>query len=785
MTPSFLPVWGWLATLLVSTGMLAVIVWTYRTRLAALPPRSRRTLLGLRLAAWAILTFAMFRPAIDLQLNDDRPQVIVILGDDSRSMGIKEGTEGLTRRQQLLKVLAAAEPDFKAFPKGVELIFADFDKTVRVVGGAVAPAPVPPPGAAPGGVQAAGESPAKPVPVGPPGPFGLRPDALGEQTAMGAGLDSVLQMVRNKRVLTVLLLGDGAQRALPPDDLDPRLAARRFVDNEVRLDTVTIGTSALSGAAIDLAIEDFNVSPTVFVKNKVLTTAKLRALGAAQKDILVRLMIETPGVAGGPPQMKLAAPPKKIRPTSNDATQAVELEFVADLPGEVKLAVEAVPLDGETLVANNSITTFLTVLRGGINVAYFDTVRPEQKWIRRMDESPDIQLDFKEIRRIPSGQVTRLEPEWFEPGKYDVYILGDVPASVFGDELLKKLARSVEAGSGLIMLGGYHTFGAGGYATTPLADLLPVRMLRTEVRTGNEVDLTQQYDQPLQMLPHSQGMQHFVMRLDIPAKNAEKWRELAPLQGANRWTGLKPLAITLAESAEKYPLLVAQDVGRARTMAFAADTTYQWPQAGQLEQHQRFWQQVILWLAHKDVQGDSSLWVKLDTRRVRPGQPIDFSFGARDAQRQPITDAVFSVDVVGAKDKKWSVPPTGTGEDRQGKFESTQLPGEYRVVVNAKKDGQSVGMPAEARFIVYEQDLELHNPAADPGLLAELSRITGGTSVAPDKLGDHLKRLKREALAANMRQARTIELYDNWPLLILFVGVLSLEWGMRKRLGMV
>ena len=46
-------------------------------------------------------------------------------------------------------------------------------------------------------------------------------------------------------------------------------------------------------------------------------------------------------------------------------------------------------------------------------------------------------------------------------------------------------------------------------------------------------------------------------------------------------------------------------------MAFAADSTWLWYLGGQHEAHQRFWQQVVLWLAHKDTQGDEAVWAKL------------------------------------------------------------------------------------------------------------------------------------------------------------------------------
>ena len=51
-----------------------------------------------------------------------------------------------------------------------------------------------------------------------------------------------------------------------------------------------------------------------------------------------------------------------------------------------------------------------------------------------------------------------------------------------------------------------------------------------------------------------------------------------------------------------------------------------------------------------------------------------------------------------------------------------------------QKERPAVGAGGRVRFLVYDQDLELHNPAADFALLEEIARITGGTAVPPGEL---------------------------------------------------
>ncbi|MGQ0634577.1 MAG: glutamine amidotransferase [Planctomycetaceae bacterium] len=744
------PVWPWPWIALAIAASLAVVIVGYRPRIAHLPRLRRTALLGLRVFAWLLLMFSLLRPQLEFTRIDPHGMSLIVLADSSRSMGVRDAAGGLTRREALLKTLGDAQPELESLKKLVDVVFVDFADDAAIV-------------------------------------EQLRTDPLGDQTAIGASLERALQLAAEKRIAAFIVLSDFAQRAVAPRDLDPRAAASRLAEQQIRIDAVGIGTSAMSDGALDLSVEDLEVSPTVFVKNTVVVAAKIRALGAGNRELTVKLLIEDPAatVPGQPPPMKPAAPPRLLRPTGNQDVIPVEFDFVPSDAGEYRLMLEVVPIEGEAVTINNSQTTYLSVLKGGISVAYFDREhRTEQKFLRRVDESPDIRLDFKPVRLTPQGSKEVIEDDWFTPGKYDVYIIGSVPARAFGRQHLEQIARAVENGAGLLMTGGTLSFGPGGYAGTPLAEVLPVEMRQTEIQTGNDPDPTLHYLNRLQMLPTPQGLQHFIMRLDSPEKNLDRWKELPELEGANRYQGLKPLNLVLATTADNVPLLIAQDYGRGRTMAFAADTTWLWWAKFEAA-HRRFWLQVILWLAHKDQQGDESVWVRLDSRRYRVGQPVTFTFGARDAQKRALDDAEFRVEVVEPGGKRRQLTPERSGNEHGARLLETQKPGEYRIHVEASRGGQAVGLPAEARFIVYEQDLELYNPAADFVLMEELVRITGGSSVAPEEFRAYLRRLAHQGLNLDVTEIRRVSLWDNWVLLGLFVASLTGEWFLRKKRGLV
>src|SRR5262249_6885986 len=147
-------------------------------------------------------------------------------------------------------------------------------------------------------------------------------------------------------------------------------------------------------------------------------------------------------------------------------------------------------------------------------------------------------------------------------------------ASAFDSEELTELAKAIERGAGFIMLGGLHSFGAGGYGRTPLANALPIEIDRFERQNFDEPlreDL--HLAGPVRMTPTKLGERQSLLLLGSRETNATTWSVLPPLDGANRFRGPKLGAQVLAQSETGQPLLVAKDYGAGRVLAFAGDST--------------------------------------------------------------------------------------------------------------------------------------------------------------------------------------------------------------------
>ncbi len=718
-----------------------------------LTPRQRWALVGLRLAVIVLALLAMLRPALVHTTTRRQAATLVVLVDSSRSMLVADAVNGKTRWDLLRSALDEALPTLCTLGEQLEVKVYTFDAEVHPVDFTA---------------QAL--------------ELGSTPE--GEQTAIGAAIEDILRREAGKRLAGVILMSDGAQRAYAPRDLAPQGPTRRLADLGYPLYTLAFGQARGLGQARDVALKDLSVNQTVYVKNDLTVRGTLSIDGFAGQSIPVQLLFETPSG-----QMEQVAG-EAVKARENGEAIPVELQTIPQTPGEFKLTLRARKQPGELVTTNNEMSTFVTVLKGGINVLYVEgALRVDSKYLLlSLDASQDIKVDFVRLdQRDAKLRPVSLEKN-FARGKYDVYVIGDVDASSFTREELETLASTVKAGAGLLMIGGFHTFGPGGYQDTPLAELLPVTMDANErQRLGDPIRSDVQLRGPLKMRPAKPlGEKHYLMRLAEGAERDNIWNQLPELEGANKLGAPKPAAQVLAETPDGKPLLVVQEAG-GRVIAFAGDTTWHWWMEGFEAQHKRFWRQAILWLARKDETSEGNVWIKLAHRRYSPRSRVEFTVGARSPQGDVLTDARFEAMVTLPDGSQQKLNLVQQADQVDGVFDGTQTAGDYAINVTASHGGAPVGT-ARSRFLVYEQDLELDNAVADPTLLASLSAITkdaGGESLAPEELPALLRRIEEKPAEMDVESLVKQTPWDTWPFFLVFVALMSCEWYLRKKWGLV
>jgi uncharacterized membrane protein len=755
----FNPVGSYGLIVAIAAVFLALVVWI-GPDVRRMSGRKRTTLVALRVAVFLAVVAGMLRPThVFTEMKRHRATMIVLV-DRSKSMSIAD-QNGESRWDVLRGAVQDALPDFRGLNDDLDVKFYTFDSAIT------------------------------PVDLSPT--FDLGATAEGRETAIGAAMDDALRRETGHRLAGVILLSDGAQNALYPLDESPQTVARRLADLGVPLYTVTCGKESSANSRPDVAVTGLDVSPSVFVKNELAIRGTVRINGYVNKDVAVQALFET---APGQPVEVVGT--TTLRSSRDGEEMPVEFSYVPQTAGERKVTLRVLPMPNEQDTTNNEQSNFVKVLPGGLNVFYLEgELRVEQRFLRRaLASSPDIKVDFQWIdHRLRKNWPVDLSDR-FQPGKYDVYIIGDLDSTAFRPQDLASLRQLVEHGAGLIMLGGFHSFWGGGYQNTPLRDILPLAYTNDDKLDHQDFDA--EIVKQLQIVPADPNVgikmlpdKHFgdvsIMRLGSRDENRSIWQKLPGLDGANRFRGLKPAAKPLAVAPDGQPLLAAVEPGAGRVLAFAGDSTWLWAMAGFEKEHKQFWRQVILWLAKKEDTEKSGVWIKMAQRQYTPGRPIDFSVGALSPQGEPLVDAAFEASAVLPDGNRRPVHLTRQGNQTIGQFKQTELSGDYTLVVTATSAGAAVG-EAHARFIVYDQDLELENSTPRPTLMANLAQTTksaGGRTLVPEDLTKLCRELRRQPRDLEDKVETTQTPWDTPYYFLAVVALLGTEWYLRKKWGLV
>src|SRR5262249_42474332 len=226
-----------------------------------------------------------------------------------------------------------------------------------------------------------------------------------------------------------------------------------------------------------------------------------------------------------------------------------------DTPGELKVTLRIKPLPGEASVINNEVSTFVTVSKEGIKVLLVAPLDEESKYIRQAlsaDQRIHLYSATRQTEEPPGG--AEAEKFNFDKQAYDVIILRNVSARRLsgGDpKVLQKIHTLVLKGTGLLMMGGFDSFGgtpeagsAGNWANTPIAELLPVDVSNVSGHITSKKEIPR-----VGLFPTQGGAQHYLLQSGPPEETKKVWAKLndkIDLRGANRLGRVKPTADFLA-----------------------------------------------------------------------------------------------------------------------------------------------------------------------------------------------------------------------------------------------
>lgn len=764
------PVFGSYALVIATALGLGFILFAIRDA-STLKPGQRAMLWGLRLLVALLLLLLLLKPGFTWTKQREPRGTIAVMMDMSSSMQLSSGDGKSTRWESQLEIWNALWNARSQF--GNETILAPFlyDSKVQGLG------------------ELACNSDESNKPTLPPKP-------IGGTTDIGSPLNQVATNTFSSPLTSVIWMGDGAQTESPAK-LDPQQVARQLGRLDIPLFLIGIGPRGDNEMAKDLAIDGVPEQLDVYTKNQIYVRGMLKARGVTNRDIVIGLSMVGPDGVARPVEQTT------VRSVKSDQSVAFQIPLIAPDAGSYELIVKAEPVDGEAVTENNEATSYLNVRGGGARVLYIEgEPRTEARFIANaLLESPDMQVDRLWIAREPVQKWPVDLSSRLANGVYDLFILGDLDSDAIGPAGAKLIADQVNKGAGLITLGGYFAYSAGGWDKTPLADILPVVMgAGVRQRRDAPIDLRSQYPGAIRLIPRTTDK---LLQIGEPGADFNKsWAEMKPLTGASRWDGIKnaPGVNLMASGDAGQPLMVTGVSEKGRVLCLAFDSTFQWLRQGKGKEFKQFWRQLALWGLRRE-QIEEGMQLTMSQRRLFLNQPSDvvmtWNPGSNNVE-MPKSIFVHLWRLGDPNDPKGASAEEDLGEVAWGRRDATSMKHRFEGVPQAgryewrAKAIGAKGQQIEARlpFIVMDRSIETMQPMPDWQLLSQLAKLNesaGGELVAPEQSDGIIQRIlerRRQATETAIESYRLGDSsIDSW---LVFLGLASLlisQWGLRKMWG--
>lgn len=536
----------------------------------------------------------------------------------------------------------------------------------------------------------------------------------------------------------------------------------------------------------DDAIARLHADELAFLHGEAKVQATLRSTGLGARKLTVSLVRGATTLAS------------QVVDVEADGEASVELAFTPEALGREVYTLQVSTDAQDDVPENNSRVFLVRVTRERLRVLHVSG-RPswDQRFLRgflKRDPSIDL-VSFFILRSV--HDLTMSDPselalipfptdELFRQHltSFDLVILQDFDYAPYQMAPYLPLIREyVGQGGGLAMIGGSLSFDGGGYAETPLAEVLPVRVRPTDPSGAAIID------GEFQPQLASALMHHPLLALSADAAQTRAtFQRLAPLEGANRLLGVNARSVALLEhpserlsDGSRMPVLAVGSFGKGRTLALGTDTSWHWsmPTAGRggdPATYDRFWDRVVRFLTRDPLLDPSSV----QTTRVQVGQKarLEVIGVARDEQYLPIGGSDVELVVRSRDGVERSKVPARTDSLGQlsASFEGPIDVGVYEVLL--MHEGKIL---ASSPFLVELSGEELSAPQARPKWLRELSALKGGRFIASPEDAPAL-----ESLDATRTESLGIERSAPfgeplWALLLLLL--VCLEWGLRRLWG--
>jgi hypothetical protein len=751
-----LPLWLTILLTLI-TALFAAVLYSFETGNKSVPLRIaltflRATLLGLTLwmlAAYAIQPFRSERP--ELVLIVDASQSLQTVADSNSSGKTYSRFEQL--KDELLKNNAAT----------LSLLNEKYQLKLVVAG------------------QQAKVN-ATDLPAILKSLNEISPDQ--PSSRLGASLQQTLELQRGRPTSAILFISDG----INTDGMPLNEVATLFRAANLSVFALGVGTDK---AEPDVQLADVMADSIVFVGDTIQIPFTLRLQELSSQTLKVQVRNA---------ENNAVLSEQTVTSQSGQDLASGTLTFNAEQAGNLRMVIEALPVPGEKLTENNSLQRTIEVRDQAIQVLLVQhSPSYEFRFLKSLLErarqpgSPDkptftltsVLLEGDPRYADQDKSAERLLPVSFEQiSKYDVIILGDIQANQIGIATLQAMERAVnQQGSGLMVIASDSTT-YDSIANSTLQRLLPVEP------TENNQDRASLLGEPSSfrwnMTPLGQTAPPLQLDAD-PTRNLALWQQLPTLHWFVDIGQPKPGSLLWAVhpntiGRDSLPLLVAQYFGKGRVVVQGTDETFQWTSHfGDDVYYQRYWNQLIRWLARGKLSGTTSAKLSFDRSEYRTGEMTGLALKFQGSV--PLRDGE-NAEVLLQLEGGQRQPITLQRQGNDGSLYRASIPnltvGKYRAVLTKP----ALQPPPAAEVVITPPLNELSRTRVDWKAMRSLAETTQGKFL-PITQWAQIAEILPAGKTIRLQPLPIIPLWNHWLVLTIFTVLISTEWLLRRTARML
>jgi len=599
-------------------------------------------------------------------------------------------------------------------------------------------------------------------------------------------LSSVLERINRdagqEEIQAVVLISDG--RHNDPEAQDPRNVATLL--DGIPVHAVSVGNSQLLQ---DLVLHHVDAPSTIVEHDQLVVEGIVSAFDCEGQTCLVELR-----------EGDQLVDSEEIEIASIRRDFHIRLTGTPKSLGRHDYTLSVSALEGEVVPDNNSTSFNVDVIDATLRILVADDFpRWEFRYLVNLFERAE-QIEYEQLLFHPNHvgtgelkaqrQFPRDVDGW---SRYRVVILGDLSPDQLGVESQRALAEYVTARGGTVILIAGTNAMPHAFVGMPLDDLAPVVASNSHVASrGYRLELS------------AEGELAPAMQLaEQPGQTNRIWQEMSrslPVYSLSHYCSPKPAARTLihalhasgtgADETEN-AFLCWQMVGRGRIVYLAAPTAYQLRMKHGDRYHHRFWGQLVRWAVARDLgQGSKTVQLSTDRSRVAAGENLQVVANMKTVDGRPILQANVRVEAL-IDETSVALIDMSPDENIPGRYLAEFTPADdgtmtlraFGTDVTQLLQSEDFTGHVETSVVVDPlQSTETEDTRADTALLRQITQLTGGQLIAPNAV--------EQIVALTDLEPRIDEqtvrgpLWNDWRLLWLFLGCLTLEWSIRKSTGL-